>query len=84
MKELKEGMLAKSLAGHDKGQIYVIESIEGEYVYLADGKHRSLERTKKKNLKHIQPVKHIEVSCLCNETIKKVIKEYQLGQQTGG
>ena len=31
------GMFATSLAGHDKGQIYVIIKEEGEYVYLADG-----------------------------------------------
>ena len=80
MKELKNGMLARSLAGHDKGQIYVIESIEGEYVYLVDGKHRPLEAAKKKNRKHIQPIKYIAVPDLSNETIIKVIKEYKLGQ----
>ena len=32
------GMLAVSLAGHDKGRIYLIIGEEGDFCYLADGK----------------------------------------------
>ena len=35
--ELEAGMLAKAKAGHDKNCIYVIISVDDEYVYLADG-----------------------------------------------
>lgn len=52
-----EGMLAKSKAGHDKDSIYVILREEGEYVYLVDGKTRSIARPKKKNRKHVQIIK---------------------------
>ncbi len=55
MKELQKGMFARSLAGHDKGKLYVILDIREEYVYLADGKTRTLENPKKKKRKHIQP-----------------------------
>ena len=34
--ELKPGMLARSKAGRDKDCIYVIRSVNDEYVYLAD------------------------------------------------
>ncbi len=51
------GMFAISLAGHDKGQMYVIIKDEGEYVYLADGYIRPLEKPKKKKKKHIQLIK---------------------------
>ena len=32
-------MLARSKAGHDKGQVFVIIAIEDDYVFLADGKN---------------------------------------------
>ncbi|MCD8300723.1 MAG: KOW domain-containing RNA-binding protein [Clostridiales bacterium] len=46
--------LATSMAGHDKGEIFVIVGEEEEYVYLADGKSRSVTLPKRKNRKHIQ------------------------------
>ena len=37
MERYKAGMLARSLAGHDEGQIYVIIEIEASYIYLVNG-----------------------------------------------
>lgn len=51
------GMFAVSKAGHDKGRMYIILKEDGEYVYLADGKLRTVENPKKKKKKHVQPVK---------------------------
>ena len=51
------GMLASSKAGHDKKTVYVIIKEETEYVYLADGRLKTLEKPKKKNKKHIQIIK---------------------------
>jgi len=48
------GMFARSLAGHDKNKLYLIIQAEDEYVYLVDGKIRTLDRPKKKKRKHIQ------------------------------
>ncbi len=50
-------MLASSKAGHDKNTVYVIIKEETEYVYLADGRLKTLEKPKKKNKKHIQIIK---------------------------
>lgn len=50
----QEGGLVKSLAGHDKGQYFIILAECGEYVSLVDGKFRKLENPKRKNKKHIQ------------------------------
>lgn len=55
MRPVQKGMFARSLAGHDKGKLYVIVNVEEPYVYLADGKIRTLDRPKKKKLMHIQP-----------------------------
>lgn len=49
------GQLIKSLAGRDKGKHYLVIGIEGRHVLLSDGQIRSVERPKKKNMKHLQP-----------------------------
>ncbi len=48
------GCPARSLAGHDKGQYYVILADEGEYVAVADGRSKTAAAPKRKNKKHIQ------------------------------
>lgn len=55
MKELAAGMFARSLAGHDKGKLYIITAVDGNIVYLADGKTRLVSNPKKKKRRHIQP-----------------------------
>ena len=53
---IEKGMLAKSKAGHDKGQVYVIYDVDQTYVYLVDGNKRTMERPKKKKIKHVQMI----------------------------
>lgn len=64
------GFLAKSTAGHDKNQIYLIVGESGDSVLLADGRIRTCENPKKKNKKHIQVIKKFEDSLL-TETLKE-------------
>lgn len=78
----KEGNLAKSLAGHDRNQIFVIVKEEGEYVYVADGRLRLLEKPKRKNKKHVQPIcysNELMPGIKYNEDIKRVIKLFCAG-----
>ena len=44
-------MLARSKAGHDMGKVYVIMDVDDAYVYLADGRIRTLDKLKKKKQK---------------------------------
>lgn len=60
MVEIKRGMVVRSLAGHDKGNFYVIINADAEYVYLADGKIRTVEHLKRKKRKHIQTTNYID------------------------
>ena len=75
------GMLAVSRAGHDKDTTYVIIGEEDEYVYLADGRIRLVDRPKRKNKKHIQVVKKVQLdkpeSGFQDLEIKRAIKKYQ-------
>ncbi len=75
------GMLAVSQAGHDKNKIYVIIKEEDEYVYLADGRSRTADRPKKKNRKHIQIIRKVQIKTsedgYQDLEIKRIIKKYQ-------
>ena len=77
------GKFAKSKAGHDKEQIYVILKEDDEYVYLVDGKCKTIDKPKKKKKKHIQIIlkedenvsrKLSAKELLTNEEIKVAIK----------
>ena len=52
MAEIRKGMLARSRAGHDA--LYVITEADDTYVYLVDGRIRTLDKPKKKKHRHIQ------------------------------
>lgn len=82
----RAGNLAKSIAGHDKDQVFVIIKEESGYVYVADGKLRGLENPKRKNKKHIQPIRqNQEPDIKSNEAIKRVIKLFLREEsQSGG
>lgn len=71
------GKLATSKAGHDAGTLYIIIKEEAQYVYLADGKTKLMERPKKKKKKHIQLIeeKH-DVVDADNIAIKRIVKEF--------
>jgi len=51
---MKPGQIVISKQGRDKGYAMVILTMDREYVYLADGNRRRLEKPKKKKIKHIQ------------------------------
>lgn len=78
------GCFAKSTAGHDKEEIYVIIREEKEYVYLCNGSTRKIDNPKRKNKKHVQPVKGRYIDYLgqtdnaefSDEAVRKAIRHY--------
>lgn len=71
------GRFAKSMAGHDYGKYYVIISVEAEYVYLVDGKNRTICNPKKKKLKHINILDEID-KVLIDKVMNKTIKNEEI------
>ncbi|MDR1705816.1 MAG: KOW domain-containing RNA-binding protein [Clostridiales bacterium] len=57
---LSVGQVVFSKCGRDKGLPFIILQLEGEYAFLVDGRLRRLDNPKKKKLRHLQPVKHID------------------------
>lgn len=73
-----QGSVVKSLAGHDKDFYFVAVKIEGNNVYIADGKERKLESPKKKNIKHLHVTqKSIDLSEITNKKLRKLLNEFQ-------
>ena len=88
MVDYKKGYFAKSLAGHDKGKLYIIieeKNDSSDFVFLSDGELKPMDKPKKKRIKHIQVIKTVDEGIgtiiekgqeLRNEDIKRAIKTY--------
>ena len=85
MMEYTKGQIVFSKCGHDKGKAYIVSDIEGENLYLVDGKNRTLEKAKKKKNKHVQITGYIiedvkaklEDKTIMNSDLIKALKAYK-------
>ena len=53
------GQVVFAKCGRDKGKAFIILNICKDYLYLVDGKLRTLQTPKKKKAKHVQPTGHV-------------------------
>jgi len=53
------GQIVYSKKGRDKGSAFIVVDLAGEYLYLADGLQRKLNKPKKKKIIHVQITKDI-------------------------
>ena len=58
--DIDRSSLIVSKAGRDKGQLFYVVDADEQYVYLADGKSRRLEKPKRKKRKHIEQIPRTE------------------------
>ncbi len=77
MNEFKIGDYAISAAGHDSGKYYVIIQADHEYVYLVDGKIRTLNNPKKKKIKHIKKLNRSNQN-LAEKVMNKTVKDEEI------
>lgn len=75
--ELKVGQVVKSLAGHDKGDYAVIAGFENDKVLVCDGKHRLIEKPKRKNPKHLEATEMflLKDSMATNRKLRKTLNK---------
>ena len=80
------GGFVKSLAGRDKDDFFIILKENSEYVYLVDGKYRTLDKPKRKNKKHVQVIHHqdealsrklLNRELVINEDVKRALALYK-------
>ena len=80
------GKIARSTAGHDIGQLYIVVGESASQVHLSDGRLKPVESPKIKNRKHVVILnkktdpslrdKIISGDKAANEAIKRAIKLY--------
>jgi len=52
--DLTRACVVRSAAGRDKGRLFVVIDCDESYVYLCDGRSRSLDNLKRKKIKHVK------------------------------
>lgn len=53
---MKAGDIVKSLSGRDENGYFLVINADDGYAVIADGKTRTLNKPKRKNLKHVETV----------------------------
>ena len=90
MIECVTGMMAKSLAGHDKNKIYMVLTADEDRVHLVDGKYKTIEHPKMKKRKHVQIDTHVSEwirqivdnkQIISDSDVIKAIRDYQKQKQ---
>ena len=51
--DIAKSNIVRSDAGRDKGKLFDVLAVEGEYLLLADGKSRKVESPKRKKRRHV-------------------------------
>ena len=76
--EIERGSLVYSIAGRDKGTLFLVLKRDGEFVYLADGNTRKVENPKKKKLKHVNKTNtllELEFENISNSDVRKSLSK---------
>ena len=75
--EIERGSLVYSIAGRDKGILFLVLKRDGDFVYLADGDQRRLENPKKKKIKHTNKTNTLLEfdENISNSDIRKMLKK---------
>ena len=63
-------------AGKEKDNFYIVTGMDGRFVYLADGKHRTLSKPKRKNVRHIRLTQTVwELEGLTDKALRRRLRE---------
>lgn len=75
--QLQAGMVVQAKAGKEQNGFYLVTALEGHFALLADGKHRPLEKPKRKNLRHIAPTNIVwETEGLTNRELRRRLQDF--------
>ena len=68
--------MACAAAGKEKDNFYIVTGMDGRFVYLADGKHRTLSKPKRKNVRHIRLTQTVwELEGLTDKALRRRLRE---------
>lgn len=66
-KEIKSGDVVLSIAGRDKGKVFLVVEVKDGYAYLIDGKTKKVFRPKKKSPVHIEVINTMALGDMSDE-----------------
>ncbi len=74
--QVQVGMVVRATAGKEQDGFYVVTRLEDGFVWLADGKHRTLEKPKRKNMRHIRPTRHVwELDGMTDRALRRKLRD---------
>ncbi len=83
--KVEVGQVVFSKCGRDRGFPFLVLRMEGDFAFLVDGRYRTLEKPKKKKIKHLAPTsfisKEILKEQLLDSDLRKILAAY--GQNSG-
>jgi len=75
---ITEKSVVKSVAGHDKDELYCVLSLNEGFAYLVNGKTKKMTNPKRKNIKHLEvlPVSKFEnTDFQSDKRIRRLLRE---------
>ena len=80
--------VVRSAAGRDKGELFFVLETQGDFLLLADGRRRRVERPKRKKRKHVEaagaPHNRTAEKIRCGEAVPNSELRRTLAQIRGG
>lgn len=75
--QLQVGSVVRATAGKEQNGFYLVTALEGAFALLADGRHRPLEKPKRKNLRHIAPTSTVwETEGLTDRELRRRLLDF--------
>lgn len=76
--EIIRGSVVKAKAGRDKNDFFIVVEVDSEYAMICNGKRRSVEKPKRKKLKHLSATKTVvdEKSMSTNREMRKALSRF--------
>lgn len=84
--EITANSVVVSLAGHDKGGVFAVVGAAGsQYVWIADGRRRKVEKPKRKKIRHLRPIGTLEplqAGVRSNRSLRLALKAFPVAGDT--
>ena len=73
------GSIVKSLAGRDQGRLFVVvQELDSDFVMVANGKLRGMDRLKKKRRKHLKPTGSVVEELRCRLANGEAVENHEI------
>ena len=75
--QLQKGMVVRAIAGKEMDHFYVITDLDARFAFIADGKHRPLDRPKHKNVRHLRATSTVwDIGDMTDRALRRSLQEF--------